>query len=257
MNTLAERIAAAECGRTHLFALGQAGFVIKSASGQLLAIDLYLTDCVERLEGHMGFKRMLPRLLMPDELAFNAVIATHPHWDHYDVDAMPAIMRTSKTKLYASTGCRGLVQGGGIDENRVVYVTPGVLCKAGDFELHFIHCDHGEGAPDAVGVLICVDGKLILEAGDTCLRLDREAEYLHGGTPDILIAPINGKFGNMTEDDCARLAHALQPRLTIPCHYGMCASHGGDPGKFYNIMTTQYSSLPFCVMGMGEQLTLA
>ena len=41
---------------TCLFSTGQAGYIVKSRSGQLLAIDLYLSHCVERLEGHKVFK---------------------------------------------------------------------------------------------------------------------------------------------------------------------------------------------------------
>ena len=32
---------------TCLFSVGQAGYIVKSDSGQLLAIDLYLSNCVE------------------------------------------------------------------------------------------------------------------------------------------------------------------------------------------------------------------
>ncbi len=48
MIEFAQRILTAPLGRTWLFAAGQAGFIIKSAAGRLLAIDLYLSDCVER-----------------------------------------------------------------------------------------------------------------------------------------------------------------------------------------------------------------
>ena len=50
MNILAQKIISAPLGRTTLISAGQAGYIIKSSSGQLLAIDLYLSDCVERLE---------------------------------------------------------------------------------------------------------------------------------------------------------------------------------------------------------------
>ena len=62
------KVLTAPLGNTFLFCLGQAGFIIKSASGQLLGIDLYLSECVERVEGHIGFKRLLPKLLEPFDL---------------------------------------------------------------------------------------------------------------------------------------------------------------------------------------------
>ena len=60
MNNFAIKIRTAPLGKTYLFSVGQAGYIMKSKSGQLLGVDLYLSDCVERIEGHMGYKRMLP-----------------------------------------------------------------------------------------------------------------------------------------------------------------------------------------------------
>ena len=92
MNDLAIRILSAQPGRTHLFSVGQAGFVLKSSSGQTLAWDLYLSECGERLEGNVGFKRLLPKLLLPEEISFDLVLASHFHFDHFDRDSMPALL---------------------------------------------------------------------------------------------------------------------------------------------------------------------
>ena len=100
MNDLAIKILSAEMGRTHIFSAGQAGFIIKTSEGKLIAIDLYLSECVERLEGHMGYKRMIPKVLGADELEFDAVVCTHPHWDHFDVDSVPAMIANCRTRLY-------------------------------------------------------------------------------------------------------------------------------------------------------------
>ena len=101
-----------------------------------------------------------------------------------------------------------------------------------------------------------VDGKKVYEAGDTCLRLDRIDEYRAKGPLDVLIAPINGMYGNLNEEDCAKLADALKPKLTIPCHYGMFASHMGLPGRFHNIMTEQYPYNKFILMTPGEMTVI-
>lgn len=242
--------------RTQIFSVGQAGYIIKSKSGQLLAIDLYLSECVERLEGNVGFKRLLPKILSPFDITFDCVIATHPHWDHYDVDSIPEIMSNSITQLYASVDCKKLVEDAGITNPNIKYVKPGNHTVCGDFIIDFINCDHGTGAPDAVGVIVTVDGKRILEVGDSCLRLDRVDEYLSTGPLDVMIAPINGAYGNLNEAECAKLANELKPKLTVPCHYGMFASHGGNPGKFYDIMTSQYPDNAFFIMAQGEEITI-
>ena len=89
--------------------------------------------------------------------------------------------------------------------------------------------------------------------GDTAYREDLlENEELKG--VDLLILPINGAFGNLNEAECIALAEKLEPKLTIPCHYGMFASHHGDVGRFYELMSEK--KLPFLIMRQGEQYTL-
>lgn len=250
------KVLTAPAGKTHIFAVGQAGFIIKSQNNQLLGIDMYLTDCVERIEGHVGYHRLLPKILAPSELEFDVVIATHPHKDHFDDDAIPSLMANGKTKLFASVDCQQDVKRLFMTDDNITYVKPNDHCAAGDFELDFINCDHGTGAPDAVGVIITVDGKRILIVGDSCLRLDRADEYLKKGGIDVMIAPINGAYGNLNEDECVTLAKTLQPQLTIPCHYGMFASHGGNPGKFYENMKSQCPDLRFKMMCQGEGIII-
>lgn len=253
MNDFATRIMTAPLGRTHLFSVGQAGFIIKSKRGQLLAIDLYLSNCVERVEGHVGYKRMLPKILEADELIFDCIVATHFHRDHFDVDSIPKLMDNDKTKLFAAYDCSNDVDELNIDKNRVTFVKPGDSAVCGDFSIDFINCDHGTGAPQAVGVIVEVDGYRICETGDTSLRLDRTDEYLSKGKLNVLIAPVNGAYGNLNEQDCVMLSKALQPELTIPCHYGMFASHGGNLGIFHDMIRQE--KLPYLLMTMGEQYT--
>ena len=256
MIEFAKKVNDAPLGGTWLFAVGQAGYILKSKSGKLLGIDLYLSDYSERDEGHIGFKRMLPKILGTKELVFDYLIATHPHSDHYDYDSMFELMDNNHTQLFASVDCEKLSNQLGIDGNRATYVKPGDIQSVDDFNIFFVNCDHGTGAPDAVGVIVEVDGVRLLEVGDTCLRLDRKDEYLSKGSLDMLIAPINGAYGNLNEEDCAKLSAALIPALTIPCHYGMFASHFGLPGKFMEHMKNLCPNNSYLIMTQGEALKL-
>jgi L-ascorbate 6-phosphate lactonase len=204
---------------------------------------------VERLEGHKGFKRLLPQILDPSTLTFDYIICTHPHLDHFDIDAIPEMI-SKGSKLFCSVDCEELVHQLQMEyyNEQITYVAPRDHKIAGDFDITFVNCDHGTGAPDAVGVVVKVEGKIIYEVGDSCLRLDRVNEIPQPF--DVLISPINGQFGNMDSDDTATLAETLKPRLTIPCHYGMFASHGGDLKRFYDVMTEK--KLPMLIMQQGE-----
>ncbi len=256
MRSLSTKILTAPLGKTHLFFLGQAGFIIKNADGELLGIDLYLSDCVERVEGHMGFKRLQPKLLWADEVELDVIIATHPHLDHFDLDSVPELLSCPKARLYASENCLALTEKLELQQDRISYVRPGDHREQGGFSMHFIACDHGAGAPDAVGAVIETDGKRIVEVGDTCLRLDRVEELLSFGRPDVLIAPINGAYGNLNEQDCVRLTQALHPGAVIPCHFGMFASHGGNPGRFYELMKEADPGQKILFLSLGESVML-
>ena len=241
--------------KTEIIFIGQAGFIIKSSNGQLLAIDPYLSDCVERIEhDHDGYKRLLPKLFCPSELKFDVLICTHFHRDHFDIDSVSILMNNPKTFLMCPSDCLNDVKD--FDSRRVTIISPGTNIEIGDFNIHFVNCDHGTSAPEAVGVIIEVDDKRILEVGDTCLRLDRKDEYLSFGIIDVLIAPINGAYGNMSECDCAKLSNVLNPNLTIPCHYGMFADHGGNPGLFIKEMRIKCPRNKFYLMRLGETLDL-
>lgn len=240
----------ASAGKPHLFSLGQAGYIIKSQNGDTLGIDLYLSECVESVEGHDGYHRLQPQIVEAKDLKLDVVIATHFHRDHFDIDAMPDLMNNSKTHLFCAYDCVDDVKRLDLEENRVTFVRPGDQFTVGDFVIHFIHSDHGLGAPEEVGVIITVDGKNILEVGDTSLHLDWKDEYLSNGPIDVLIAPINGAYGNLNEKEATELAKCLHPKITVPSHFGMFPSHGGDSGVFIEHMRKE--KMPYKILTMGE-----
>ena len=249
------RMEQAPLGKTHLFSLGQAGFIIKNSIGKFLAIDPYLSDCVERVESSVGYKRLLPKILDPKDICLDVLICTHFHRDHYDIDSVPTLMRGGKTLLLCPEDCRVDTVNEKIDSAAVRIIKPSDHVEKDGFKITFINCDHGAGAPMAVGVIVETDRLKIVEVGDTCLRLDRVSEITSGGNVDVLIAPINGAYGNLNESECVRLAMAVEPKLVIPCHYGMFKAHGGDPKLFCKIMSEQ-SQVNYTLMEQGEKLTI-
>ena len=235
-----------------LYWIGQAGFIIESQLGGKLGIDLYLSECVERVEGHVGYHRLMPKLYNPKDLNLDVIIATHFHRDHFDIDAMPELLSNGWSKLFCAYDCFEDVEKLRIDRSKVTFVNPGDSFETDGFSLSFVHCDHGEGAPQAVGVIVGVDNKRILIVGDTCLHLDLKDEYLKEGALDVLIAPINGAYGNLNEQENVSLTRLLEPQLTVPCHFGMFASHGGNPGLWKELIESQLPSQQYKIFTMGE-----
>lgn len=256
MKEFAKHIITTKKGYANLFFLGQAGFILRSKTGKLLGIDLYLSDCVEKLEGHIGFKRLQPKLLEASDLKYDYLIATHPHYDHLDVDSAQELIFNCYRNFYASVNCEQEIKSIGIGASIIKYVKPGDSFADENFTIDIIKCDHGTSAPDAFGCIVETAGKRIVFVGDTCLRTDWKDEYLKKGPIDILVAPINGAYGNLSETDCAQLSKMLSPRLTIPCHFGMFASHGGNPEKFMSEMKKICPNNKYTLMAMGDYITL-
>ena len=249
MVSIASNILSSQAGKTHLFFLGQAGFIIKSKLGTVIGLDLYLSNCVERYD---GFKRLMPNLLHPYEITFDYLVATHAHYDHFDVDSIPFMLSNSTTRMFASERCRAEAQRLHIADRSIDYVKVGDIREAKDIQLTFVFCDHGESAPDALGVIVQIDEWNLYFTGDTCLRLDKVDEIVADRKIDILVAPINGTFGNLSEAEAVSLCGAVKPRLIIPSHYWNFAEQHGDPGLFIKLLAEQIPTQKHLLMMAGE-----
>ena len=132
---------------------------------------------------------------------------------------------------------------------------PAATVTSGDFSVTAMPCDHGALAPDALGLLITLDGKRIYITGDTAYREDYFANPALAGV-DVLILPINGAFGNLNAEEGARVAGVIRAGLTIPCHYWNFAEHGGDPAAFATAMKEEHADLAYLLMRPGESISL-
>lgn len=240
-------------GKTSIFFLGQAGFIIKSRKGTLIGIDMYLSDCVERMD---GFKRLMPKILEPDDIIFDAVVTTHFHFDHYDIDSIPVLMSNGKTTLISAYDCRHYIETAKIPNERVKYMKQGDDINIEDISIKGMPCDHGESAPEAIGLMISVDGKKIYITGDTCLHKEEIERVTDHEKIDVAISPINGAFGNMNEHDAVEMCKILKPQLYIPCHYWNFAEHGGSPGLMKTYFEKEFPEQKFDIMCMGEQVNI-
>ena len=64
------------------------------------------------------------------------------------------------------------------------------------------------------------------------------SERLSGFDIDVAILPINGSrperrvAGNLSGEEAAKLAHDIQARLVVPCHFEMFAFNSESPDSF-------------------------
>lgn len=230
-------------GEVAIVSLTQAGFWLKTASGTTLAIDPYLTDCCERM---FGFVRQIPAVITPETLDVDIMISTHSHADHLDPDAFLVFAKNPKMRFVGAADCLEGYTASGIDPSRYTIMTEECDTTIGNIAIRATYADHGDLAPQAKGVLIRVDGLTIYDTGDTAYQPEKILASLNGAKIDVLMAPINGAFGNLDGEQACLLAEKLQPRIFIGCHYGMFKEHGGDVPGF--IKRTQ--SLPRTISAM-------
>lgn len=238
-------------GSLRVYFAGQAGFILKTHEGRLYGIDLYLSDCCAR-SAH--FKRLMPKIMSPDDIVFDAVLITHEHPDHFDSDAVPFLMQNGKTRLYTNLPGKALCESMGITE-RVTGMVRGETYQEEELKIEAVYCDHGELAPDALGLILTVSGKTLYIAGDTAYRPEMISD-IAARNIDLMGVPINGAFGNLNEEQAAGYAGLVKPALTVPYHYWNFAEHRGDPYLFMQAMENSNPGLKYNVMAMGESILI-
>ena len=239
-------------GELALLWLGQAGFAVRNSGGKTAVVDPYLSDAVERI---CGLKRLMMPVLEPEELSPDLILITHHDEDHLDLDILPGILaRNPATKLLAPETAYRMCRKAGIREEQLVHFDEGAKVTLGGFEAEAVFADHGDHAPDAVGILLTTEGHTVYFSGDTSFQCER-MKYAASKKIDILVLPINGEYGNMNAYEAVDLARMVGAKLTIPSHFWTFIRHGGDPYAFALQMRAEAPALPYYFMCQGEILT--
>ena len=219
-----------EKGEVALFWLGQAGFAVKTSAEQLIFIDAYLSRFCENVEGHeVSSKRLMETPLEADEITRGLMVATHCHEDHLDRESIVRIAERSPLVHFAGPiSCVRAMESDRIPAERIHLLEVDKVNRFEGFELRAVYADHGEAEPDAVGVVVEVDGMRIYHTGDTCYCPDRMGQAIEM-RPDIIIACINGAYGNMNSVEAARLARNVGAKAAIPCHFWLFITQNINP----------------------------
>ncbi len=236
-----------------LFWLGQAGFVIKTSSGELIGIDPYLSDYVQRTipEVGLGFKRLMPAPCRAEELRLDYLLISHEHGDHYDQDSIGDLMRSKNLKILTTPTVVKAMEEEGRDTSQVYALYPGDTKAFEGFSVLGVDCDHGELSKDALGFILDFGFTSVYYSGDTALNMDR----LKGAVerqPDVAFLPINGAFGNLDGEQAARLAGALRSRYCVPCHFWTFPLHLGNPQQIIDSLPKYAEDCELCLFQQGE-----
>ena len=233
-----------------IYWLSQAGFVLKGTSGKVVYIDPYFSDVVERL---FGFKRMMACPIPPEEVVADLLICTHEHLDHMDVDALPIVAKNSRVRFAGPIECIKEFHKMGIPTDHCILLEEGKQISLDGIHLHVVFADHGDLAPDAVGVMVEMDGVKVYHTGDTAYR-PAEFEPVVNLHPHVLLPCINGRYGNLNAHEAALLTQSVNPQLVIASHFWMFVEHDGDPAGFLEDCSKLAPAVQSIVMKPGERI---
>lgn len=200
--------------------IGQNGYILSDGK-TTITIDPYLSDVVNRVAGR---KRMVEALFGAEELKTDAIICTHNHLDHVDVDAIP-LMNKENMLFLAPQDAENQLRECGVENFRTF--DEGDVAQIGEFELEAVFSDH---SVPSIGLIVKHSGIKMYFTGDTLYH--KKLEDISECDIDIMFVCINGKLGNMNVDEAVKLTGIINPKVGVPTHYGMFESNTEDPEKY-------------------------
>jgi L-ascorbate 6-phosphate lactonase len=212
-----------------LWWLGQAGYVIRSA-GTTVVVDPYLTDSAAA--NAPEFPRLFPPPITPDVLRADIVIITHDHLDHLDPETIRRYPNKEVTWFVAPRLAARKLPPLGVPAGRIVPLHAGETHSFGAVEVSGIFAlPTSAEVIDTTGYLVRFgSGRSVYHTSDTAFHPLVLAAAPR--SPDVMLVPINGKWGNPGPDEAAQFAAAVRPRFVLPNHYDLMALNAENPATF-------------------------
>lgn len=221
-------------GTIGLFWLGQAGFLIKTPGGRLVALDPYLSNSCKALGADAGFNmdRQFPPPISPAELtAVDLIFLSHSHQDHLDPETLAGYHAAGgKAPFLAPAETIEKLRSLGVSNDRLLLTWPNHEHVLDDLTLRATFAiPFGGDDLTHVGYLAKIaDGPTVYFTGDTAYE-DILWMAVAPHKPQVMVAVINGAFRNLSPREAARLAREIKPRTVIPCHHDLFSDNCQPP----------------------------
>ncbi len=289
-----------EKGTFSMWWLGCTGLWIKTENNTNIAIDYWcgsgkrthakkFMDPDHQMARMSGAKKLQPNLravpavLDPFEIKeLDAVIASHTHTDHIDINLAAAVLNNIAEPIpfIGSRYATDLWRSWGVPEDRLVTMRPGDVYKVKDIEIHAVESIDrtilitappagdikGKALDDlderAVNYVIKTPGGTIYHSGDSHYG---NIYAKHGNEYEIDVA--FGSYGEnprgitdkMTSSDILRMGECLKCKVMIPYHHDLWTNFKADTNEILALWNMrkyrlQYKFKPF-IWDVGGKFT--
>jgi L-ascorbate metabolism protein UlaG (beta-lactamase superfamily) len=209
-----------------------------------------------------------PVALQPETLPrLDAVVISHEHYDHCDLDAFRRYPHPDVPLLVAGPVAEKARNAG---FSNVRALEPWQSARVGDLTITAAPGQHGVYE---VTYVISGGGRSVYFGGDTLLVPELRTLTDRCGPLDVALLPVNGLHirvaGNkqvvMNAEEAAELTAALRPKLAVPQHYAFTGGRMGDllflksdkdPALFVEAARRLVPDVPVTVINPGEPLTV-
>jgi L-ascorbate metabolism protein UlaG (beta-lactamase superfamily) len=262
---LLNEINGAEAGGVALWFLGQMSFVVKM-NGITVYFDPFLNDFTDETGAP---RRYAPPFVPDDGIKAEYFVCSHNHADHLNLETLlPQARKNPLTRFIVPYPLTRILTDAGIDDGRVIGARAGEPLALGNgltltpvAAAHDVYRTDKNGDHLCLGYLLRGGGVGVYHAGDTVVT-PALVETLKNLRPvNIAILPINGGdweragsglVGNMSAEDAAKLARAIDADLTIPAHYDLLGGNAVNPAFFAEAMYRLCPSKKYHVFAPGE-----
>lgn len=219
-------------GSFAIWFLGQNGFVLKDATGPLIAIDPYLTNSCAVSFADLPFRldRQLPVFIEPEDLDVDVFVTTHSHQDHADPETLRRYTRKDTTLFVGPYESLAIYERCGVPASSCQLVHPNQSLSIGTATLQTTFALPTDNSDlNHTGVLVrFASGLTFYNTGDTAWS-DRLGKLLPSDGIDVCAICINGLFHNLSATQAASIVHEIRPRVAVPCHFDMMVNNACSP----------------------------
>lgn len=233
-----------EASEAALWWLGQAGYIVRAADITIV-IDPYLSDAAAKDAPELS--RRYPVPVDPAVLSVDIFVVTHDHLDHLDPATISLYKDKEKTWFVAPRQAAKKLVALGIPEERVVILHAGESRQFGFVEITGAFAlPTGADVLDTTGYFIqFANGRSVYHTSDT--EFHPLVLKAAPANPEVMLVPINGKWGNPGPEQAALFAQVLQPRYVLPNHYDLMELNAENPETF-KWFCSQYGIADRCIL---------